>query len=69
MASGIVKFFNTEKGYGFIKPDDGSPDVFVHIRNVERSGVVGLVQGMHVGFDVLSNRRTGKSEAGNLRVL
>lgn len=69
MATGIVKFFNSEKGYGFIKPDDGSPDIFVHIRSVERSGVVGLVQGMHVGFDVLSNTRTGKSEAGNLKVL
>ncbi len=69
MATGIVKFFNTEKGYGFIKPDDGRPDVFVHIRSVERSGLVGLAQTMRVGFDVVENKRTGKPEAGNLRVL
>ncbi len=68
MATGIVKFFNSEKGYGFIKPDDGGPDVFVHVRQVERSGVVGLTQGMHIGFEVEA-KRDGKSEATNIRVL
>lgn len=65
MASGVVKFFNTQKGYGFIQPDDGSKDVFVHISDVERSGLHTLVEGQKVGFEVVMDR--GKSKAANLR--
>jgi cold shock protein len=66
---GVVKSFNEEKGYGFIKPDDGDGDVFVHVRSVERSGVIKLVQGMRIGFDVAVDKRSGKNEAVDLRVL
>lgn len=68
MATGTVKFFNTDKGYGFIKSEDGGPDVFVHFRAVERSGLV-LQEGMRVGFDEVPNTRSGKTEAANLRLL
>jgi CspA family cold shock protein len=65
MATGTVKFFNTQKGFGFIQPDDGSRDVFVHISAVERAGLGTLVQGQQVSYDVVTER--GKQAAGNLR--
>ena len=66
MATGTVKWFNTEKGYGFIQPDDGGKDVFVHISAVEQAGLRTLNEGQKVGFEVIADRRTGKSSAGNL---
>ena len=65
MATGTVKFFNTQKGYGFIQPDDGSKDVFVHISAVERAGLRSLVEGQKIGYEVITER--GKQAAGNLR--
>jgi len=65
MARGTVKFFNTQKGFGFIQPDDGSRDVFVHISAVERAGMGTLVQGQQISYDVVTER--GKQAAGNLR--
>lgn len=67
MATGTVKFFNTQKGYGFIQPDDGGKDVFVHISAVERAGLGTLNEGQKISFDVVADRRTGKSSADNLR--
>ena len=69
MATGTVKFFNATKGFGFITPDDGSPDVFVHISAVERSGMRGLADGQKVSFDVVMDKRKGKTNADNLRAL
>ncbi|MET3600557.1 cold-shock protein [Martelella mangrovi] len=66
MSVGTVKFFNTTKGYGFIEPEDGSKDVFVHISAVERSGMTTLAEGQKVNFEVVADRRTGKSAAENL---
>jgi CspA family cold shock protein len=66
MAIGTVKFFNADKGYGFIQPDDGGKDVFVHISAVERAGMHSLNEGQKVSFEVLLDRRTGKSSANNL---
>lgn len=65
MASGTVKWFNLGKGYGFIAPDDGSPDVFVHISALERSGIASLADGQKVNFDIQSGRN-GKPAAENL---
>ena len=67
MASGTVKWFNGQKGFGFIQPDDGGKDVFVHISAVERAGMSNLNEGQKVTFDVVADRRTGKSSADNLR--
>ena len=67
MAQGTVKWFNDQKGYGFIQPDDGSKDVFVHISAVERAGLRGLNEGQKVTFDLVSDRKTGKASADNLR--
>jgi len=67
MTQGIVKWFNGQKGFGFIKPDDGSKDVFVHISAVERAGMHSLNEGQKVSFEIVSDRRTGKSTADNLR--
>jgi cold shock protein len=67
MTQGTVKWFNPTKGYGFIQPDDGGKDVFVHVRAVERAGMQGLNEGQKVSFDVVADRRTGKSSAENLR--
>jgi CspA family cold shock protein len=64
MATGTVKFFNTQKGYGFIQPDDGSKDVFVHITAVEKAGMRSLVEGQKVSFEIVTER--GKQAAGNL---
>ncbi|PJG55465.1 cold-shock protein [Bradyrhizobium forestalis] len=68
MAMGTVKWFNTQKGYGFIQPDDGQKDVFVHISAVERAGLSPLNEGQKVSFDIVADRRSGKSSADNLRV-
>lgn len=65
MAIGTVKWFNAQKGFGFIQPDDGSPDVFVHISAVERAGMSNLSEGQKLSFDVVSER--GKKAASNLQ--
>jgi CspA family cold shock protein len=64
MAIGTVKFFNTNKGFGFIQPDAGGPDVFVHITAVERAGMRSLSEGQKVSYDVVTER--GKTAASNL---
>ena len=68
MTIGTVKWFNSQKGYGFIQPDDGGKDVFVHISAVERAGLNGLNEGQKIGYEVVQDRRTGKTTADNLRV-
>lgn len=67
MSSGTVKFFNSTKGFGFIQPDDGSTDVFVHVSAVERAGLRSLVEGQKVTYDVVRDNRSGKNAADNLR--
>lgn len=67
MATGTVKWFNGQKGYGFIQPDDGGQDVFVHISAVERAGLSGLADGQKVSFEIETDRRSGKASAGNLQ--
>jgi CspA family cold shock protein len=67
MNTGTVKWFNTQKGFGFIQPDTGTKDVFVHISAVERAGMGTLNEGQKVSFDIVADRRTGKSAAENLR--
>ena len=69
MTQGTVKWFNSQKGFGFIQPDDGTRDVFVHISAVERPGLQGLQEGQKVTFELVADRRTGKSSAQNLRAL
>jgi len=67
MSKGTVKWFNGQKGFGFIQPEDGGKDVFVHISAVERAGMQSLNEGQTSLFDVVADRRTGKSAAENLR--
>ena len=67
MTQGTVKWFNDQKGFGFIQPDDGGKDVFVHISAVERAGMRGLNEGQKVSYEVVADRRTGKSSADNLK--
>ncbi len=67
MTQGTVKWFNDQKGFGFIQPDDGSKDVFVHISAVERAGMRSLSEGQKVSYDIVADRRTGKSSADNLK--
>jgi CspA family cold shock protein len=67
MSTGTVKWFNSQKGFGFIQPEDGSKDVFVHISAVERAGLTGLNEGQKISYEVVANRKTGKSSAENLR--
>jgi len=69
MASGTVKWFNGQKGYGFIQPDEGGADVFVHITAVQRSGLNGLDEGQKVSYEIVQDKRTGKSTADNLTTL
>jgi len=68
MATGTVKWFNGQKGYGFIQPDEGGADVFVHISAVQRSGLNGLDEGQKVKYEIVQDSRTGKSAADNLSV-
>ena len=69
MTQGTVKWFNSQKGYGFIQPTDGGKDVFVHISAVERAGINGLNEGQNVSFDLITDRKSGKTSAGNLRTV
>jgi CspA family cold shock protein len=69
MATGTVKFFNAQKGFGFIVQDGGGPDVFVHISAVERAGMHNLNEGQKVSFDVQADPRSGKSAAANLQAV
>jgi CspA family cold shock protein len=69
MTQGTVKFFNDERGFGFIQPDDGGKDVFVHISAVERAGMGALNEGQKIAFDIVADRRTGKSSADNLQAV
>ena len=69
MAQGTVKFFNAQKGFGFIVQDGGGPDVFVHISAVERAGMSTLNDGQKVSFDIEADRRSGKSAAANLQAI
>jgi cold shock protein len=68
MSVGVVKWYNSQKGYGFIQPDDGGKDVFVHVSALERSGLRGLAEGQKVSFEIQTDRRTGKTSAGNLQL-
>ena len=67
MATGTVKWFNPTKGFGFIQPDDGGKDVFVHISAVERAGMQDLAEGQKISYEVVADKRTGKSSAENLK--
>ena len=69
MTQGTVKWFNSQKGFGFIQPEGGGGDVFVHISAVERAGMSTLNEGQKVSFEVVADRRTGKSAAENLRAV
>ncbi|MGA3140081.1 MAG: cold-shock protein [Xanthobacteraceae bacterium] len=69
MTTGTVKWFNNQKGFGFIQPENGDKDVFVHISAVERAGMSTLTEGQKVSFEVVADRRTGKSSADNLRAV
>ena len=67
MTTGTVKWFNAQKGYGFIQPEDGSKDVFVHISAVERAGMQNLNEGQKIKYELVADRRSGKMSADNLQ--
>jgi CspA family cold shock protein len=67
MAMGTVKWFNPTKGYGFIKPDEGGPDIFVHISAVEKAGYSGLAEGAKISYEMVTGR-SGRVSAENLRI-
>jgi cold shock protein len=67
MANGTVKWFNATKGFGFIQPDQGGPDVFVHISAVERAGLGSLHDGQQVSYELVLDRKSGKSAADQLK--
>ena len=67
MAKGTVKWFNPTKGFGFIQPDNGGTDVFVHISAVERAGLRSLADGQKIRFDIVQDRKSGKNSADNLQ--
>jgi CspA family cold shock protein len=67
MTTGTVKFYNGQKGFGFIQPDDGGKDVFVHATALERAGIGNLVEGQKVAFDTEMDRRSGKTAVANIK--
>jgi len=67
MNTGTVKWFNSTKGFGFIQPDNGSTDVFVHVSAVERSGMRSLSDGQKITYDIVQDRKSGKNSADNLQ--
>ena len=67
MTNGTVKFYNDQKGFGFIQPDDGGKDVFVHATALERAGMRGLAEGQKVTFDTAEDRRSGKIAVNNIQ--
>ncbi|WP_011581244.1 MULTISPECIES: cold-shock protein [Chelativorans] len=69
MTTGTVKWFNATKGFGFIQPDSGQPDVFVHISAVEQAGMRSLVEGQKIDFEVVRDPKSGKSAAANLQAV
>jgi CspA family cold shock protein len=69
MAQGTVKWFNGQKGFGFIQPDDGGKDVFVHISAVERAGMQSLNEGQKISYEIIADKRSGKSSADNLQAV
>jgi len=69
MENGTVKFYNDQKGYGFIQPDNGGKDVFVHVTALHRAGIEGLAEGQKVSFDTAEDRRTGKLAVDNIQAL
>ena len=69
VAAGTVKWFNAQKGFGFIAPEGGGQDVFVHISAVERAGLGGLNEGQKVSYEIVKDRKTGKSSADNLKAV
>lgn len=69
MATGVVKWFNSTKGYGFIQPDDGGPDVFLHISAVERAGIGNPTEGQKVRYDLQRDPKKGKTSASNLQAI
>ncbi|GJD72025.1 MULTISPECIES: cold-shock protein [Methylobacterium] len=69
MAVGTVKWFNETKGFGFIQPDNGGNDVFVHISAVERAGLRGLAEGQKVSYEMETDKRSGKQSAGSLQTV
>ncbi|MCB1518441.1 MAG: cold-shock protein [Hyphomicrobiaceae bacterium] len=68
MATGTVKWFNGQKGFGFIQPDEGGADVFVHISAIQRSGLTGLDEGQKVSYELVKDKRSGKFAADNLTI-
>lgn len=69
MTTGTVKWFNSQKGFGFIAPDNGGSDAFVHISAVQRAGLFDLAEGQKVEFELVADRKNGKSAADNLRLI
>jgi CspA family cold shock protein len=69
MQIGIVKWFNSEKGFGFIQPEQGGSDVFVHISAVERAGIGSLREGQKLSFEIERDQRSGKNSAGQLQLV
>ena len=69
MATGTVKWFNPDKGYGFIEPDGGGKDVFVHVSAVEQAGLSSLNDGQKVSYEIVADKRSGKNSAGNLKAI
>ena len=68
MQAGIVKWFNAQKGFGFIQPDSGGNDVFVHVSAIERAGLRGLAEGQKISYEIVADSRSGKSSADRLEV-
>ena len=69
MSTGTVKWYNSEKGYGFIQPDDGGKDAFVHVSALERAGMNGLREGQKISFELVADKRSGKMSADKLQAV